>query len=61
MKGKLLLISTGIFIFPISIAAMFLWPWWCQGSTLKKILTAPFVLPLVGIAYATAGWWNELK
>lgn len=54
-------IVTGIFVVPVTIAANALWPWWQNASMPARILSAPFVLPIVGIAIVTAFWWEGLK
>lgn len=50
---------TGLFVVPISIGASYLWPWWSERSIGTKVLTAPLVLPVVGLAYVLSFWWDE--
>lgn len=52
-------IVTGIFVVPFAIISNHIWPWWIQTSLVKKILSAPFVLPIVGITFAVSFWWND--
>ncbi len=50
--------TTGVVIVPLSILSLKLWPWWEKAPLPEKILTAPFVLPIVGLAALAAPWWN---
>lgn len=61
LNWKLIIkITTGIIVVPFAILSNALWPWWQKASMLQKIISAPFVFPIVLFSYLTSFWWNDL-
>lgn len=52
-------IISGFFIIPIAILGNILWPWWSKQRLSVRIISAPIVLPIVGLAALGSYWWNS--
>lgn len=57
---KILKVGIGIFFIPLTFLVGKLWPWWEKQPLPMKVVTAPMVLPLVGIVFVVSFWYNEL-